>query len=201
MNKKYAIVLAAVLSLGIGLVIGINISPLGVNITEINVAPTVTPSAYAALLDSEIRGLDQETIEGYLTGEGLGQALPAELNGYPGPRHTIDMAEELKLSEDQLRQMQALFDKMHSETIPLGEQYLEAVAQLELAFREGTITEEYLKSQLIVITGIEAQLRYAHLSTHLATIEILSAEQIMQYNMLRGYMEGMDHNQHSSGSD
>ncbi|MDH5605892.1 MAG: hypothetical protein OEY93_03300, partial [Anaerolineae bacterium] len=159
------------------------------------------PSAYAALLDSEIRGLDQETIEGYLTGEGLGQALPAELNGYPGPRHTIDMAEELKLSEDQLRQMQALFDKMHSETIPLGEQYLEAVAQLELAFREGTITEEYLKSQLIVITGIEAQLRYAHLSTHLATIEILSAEQIMQYNMLRGYMEGMDHNQHSSGSD
>jgi hypothetical protein len=51
---------------------------------------TPTPSAYRALLDSEIRGIDPETIAGYLAGEGLGMALSAELNSYPGPRHVLD---------------------------------------------------------------------------------------------------------------
>ena len=153
------------------------------------------------MLDSEIRRLDQDTIEGYLTRKGLGQALPAELNGYPSPRHTIDMDEELELTEKQLAQVQALFDDMQSTVIPLGEKYLEYVAELELIFREGTITDEYLQSHLEKITGIEAQMRYVHLSTHLATIDILSHDQIMQYNMMRGYGDGMDHAQHQNSGD
>jgi hypothetical protein len=53
---------------------------------------TPTLSAYRSLLDSEIRGIDDQTIEDYLTEKGMGLALPAELNGYPGPRHVIDLA-------------------------------------------------------------------------------------------------------------
>lgn len=63
--------------------------------------PTPTPSAYGELLDTEIRGIDPATIEGYRTGAGLGMALPAELNGYPGPRHVLDLAAELELTSDQ----------------------------------------------------------------------------------------------------
>jgi hypothetical protein len=44
-------------------------------------------------------------------------------------------------------------------------------------------------------------MRYVHLSTHLATIDILSHDQIMQYNMMRGYGDGMDHAQHQNGGD
>ena len=197
MNNKIIVLITGLLSLGLGVVIGTFIP----NNEESAVKATPTPSAYVSLLDSEIRGLDQDTIEGYLTGKGLGQALPAELDGYPGPRHTIDMAEELELTEEQLAQVQALFDDMQSAVIPLGDKYLESVAELELAFREGTITDEYLQSQLENITGIEAQMRYVHLSTHLATIDILSHDQIMQYNMMRGYGDGMDHEQHQNSGD
>jgi len=197
MNNKIIVLITGLLSLGLGVVIGTFIP----NNEESAVKATPTPSAYVSLLDSEIRGLDQDTIEGYLTGKGLGQALPAELNGYPGPRHTIDMAEDLELTEEQLAQVQALFDDMQSAVIPLGEKYLESVAELELTFREGTITDEYLQSQLEKITGIEEQMRYVHLSTHLATIDILSHDQIMQYNMMRGYGDGMDHEQHQNSGD
>ena len=197
MNTKIIVLITGLLSLGLGVVIGTFIP----NNEESAVKATPTPSAYVSLLDSEIRGLEQDTIEGYLTGKGLGQALPAELNGYPGPRHTIDMAEELELTEEQLAQVQALFDDMQSAVIPLGEKYLESVAELELAFREGTITDEYLQSQLENITGIEAQMRYVHLSTHLATIDILNHDQIMEYNMMRGYGDGMDHEQHQNSGD
>ena len=197
MNNKIIVLITGLLSLGLGVVIGTFIP----NNEASAVKATPTPSAYVSLLDSEIRGLDQDTIEGYLTGKGLGQALPAELNGYPGPRHTIDMAEELELTEEQLAQVQALFDDMQSAVIPLGDKYLESVAELELAFREDTITDEYLHSQLEKITGIEAQMRYVHLSTHLATIDILNHDQIMEYNMMRGYGDGMDHEQHQNSGD
>ena len=197
MMSKSITALVSLISLGIGITVGMMIS--GNAGTTAKATPT--PSAYVSLLDSEIRGLDQDTIEGYLTGKGLGQALPAELNGYPGPRHTIDMAEELELTEEQLAGVQTLFDDMQSAVIPLGEQYLEVVTELELAFREGTITEEYLQNLLEKITSIEAQMRYVHLSTHLATIDILNQDQIMQYNMMRGYMDGMDHEQHQNSGD
>ena len=194
MNNKIIVLITGLLSLGLGVVIG-------TFIPKNEESAVKAPSDYVYLLDTEIRGLDQDTIEGYLTGKGLGQALSAELNGYPGPRHTIDMAEELELTEEQLAQVQALFDDMQSAVIPLGEKYLESVAELELTFREGTITDEYLLSQLEKITGIEAQMRYVHLSTHLATIDILSHDQIMQYNMMRGYGDGMDHEQHQNSGD
>jgi hypothetical protein len=58
-----------------------------------------------------------------------------------------------------------------------------------------------LQSQLEKITATEAQMRYVHLSTHLATIDILSQHQILQYNMMRGYGDGMDHEQHQNSGD
>jgi Spy/CpxP family protein refolding chaperone len=54
------------------------------------------------------------------------------------------MDEELELTEEQLAQVQALFDDIQSAVIPLGEKYLESMAELELNFREGTIADEYL---------------------------------------------------------
>lgn len=200
MKNKIALPLAGVITLMIGIVIGRSLPSALASPSETDVKPTPTFSAYVSLLDSEIRGLDQQTIEGFLTGKGLGQALPAELNGYPGPRHTLDMVEELELTGEQNERVQALFDDMQSKAIPLGEQYLEAVAELELAFREGSITLDYLQSQLEKITAIEAQLRYVHLSTHLATIDILTDHQIAQYDVMRGYAggsnhEGMDHSE------
>lgn len=103
------------------------------------------------------------------------------------------MTEELELTDEQLIQVQALFDGMQVKAMSLGEQYLQAYSELELAFREGSITVEYLKSQLETIAAIEVELRFVHLSSHLATVQILTHDQIAQYNLLRGYADVMNH--------
>lgn len=158
---------------------------------------TPTPSPYRDLLDGEIRGIDDKTIEEYMTGKGMGLALPAELNGYPGPRHVIDLASDLELTPEQKDQIQALFGEMEPQAIALGEEILEAEAALEADFRQQTIDEASLEAQLQAIAQLEAQLRYVHLSTHLATIEILSLHQVTLYNTIRGYEEMPEgHDQH-----
>ena len=193
MENSKTLLVTSLVSIAVGIAIGIFLPFAAVSGTEETIKLTSTPSDYVVLLDTDIRGLDQKTIEGFLTGKGLGQALPAELNGYPGPRHVIDMAEELELTDEQLATIQALFDHMVSNVVPFGEQYLEEYANLESAFRKGTISKEYLQSQLEKISAIEVQLRYSHLSTHLATIDILNEKQVMQYNMMRGYSAEMNH--------
>ena len=148
---------------------------------------TPTPSDYVDLQFSEIRGLSEEQVTGYRTGAGMGFALPAELNGYPGPRHVLDMANELALTDEQLTEIQALYDAMLPQAISLGEQILTQEESLELAFRDGTITDDLLQSSLTESARLEGELRYVHLSTHLATIDILTSHQVQQYNQMRGY--------------
>jgi Spy/CpxP family protein refolding chaperone len=158
--------------------------------------PTPTPSGYGELLDTEIRGLSPDAIETYQTGAGGGLALPAELNGYPGPRHVLDLAEELELTEDQRAEIQDLYDTMLPEAILLGEQILQAEAELELAFRENRIDETFLETQLVEIGNLQSQLRFVHLRTHLATVDILTPHQVVQYNSLRGYDTDNEHQGH-----
>ena len=154
-------------------------------------------SGYADLIDTEIRGMSTETIEGYRTAQGMGMALPAELNGYPGPRHVLDFADELELSDEQLQLIQALFDNMQVRAIALGEAILIAEAELEQAYRDGTISEAYLMDKLEEIGLLHTQLRYTHLQTHLTTIEILTLHQVVLYNQLRGYDAMPDDHQHA----
>lgn len=156
-----------------------------------------TTSGYSELLEGEIRGIDAETLDGYLTGKGLGYALPAELNGYPGPRHVLDAIEELELTEEQESQIQALFDDMETEAIDLGEQIVKVEAELETAFRNKDIDNEALQSQLEVIGDLDTKLRFVHLSTHLTTIEILTDHQVVLYNTVRGYANTPQSHDHS----
>lgn len=155
--------------------------------SQTDLLPTATPSGYSALLETEIRGLSPETIEGYRTGKGMSLALPAELNGYPGPRHVLDFSKELELTDAQYEEVEALYSDMLAEAIPLGEQILEAEAELELAFREKTITDTDLETRLLAIGALQADLRFVHLRTHIATYKLLTPDQVEKYNVLRGY--------------
>jgi len=188
MNKFVflALLVGAIAGSGITYVFGLS-SPAA----EETVPSQPATSGYEDLLETEIRGLTPEQIEGYRTAKGMGLALPAELNGYPGPRHILDFSEEIELSEEQHEQVQVLFDQMQAEAIPIGDQILIEEAALEMAFRESMIDEDYLETQLATIGDLQSELRYAHLRTHLAALEILTPHQVMIYNQLRGY-EGTD---------
>ncbi len=117
----------------------------------------------------------------------MGLALAAELNGYPGPRHVLDLAGQLNLTDDQRTRIQQLFDAMKAEAVPVGQKLIAAERDLNRAFVERTITPEQLKAATAAIAEIQGKLRDTHLKYHLATVAVLSADQIHRYANLRGY--------------
>ena len=127
--------------------------------------------------------LDQEraSIE---RGEGFGMAMAADRTGYPGPRHVLDLASELHLTAEQRAAMEKVFAGMHEKALARGKEFFEAQARLEQMFRQGR-TEADLREQSFRVDSIHAELRWIHLSAHLAAQKILSAEQIATYTRLR----------------
>ena len=74
---------------------------------------SVIQSPYVGQETRGIKALSQADIEGLLAGAGTpfgGMAKPAELNGYPGPRHVLDAVEagEFDLTTDQREQVEVL---------------------------------------------------------------------------------------------
>jgi uncharacterized protein (DUF305 family) len=146
-------------------------------------------SPYLDQLNSSVRGLSQAEIDGLLSGEGMGYARSAELNGYPGPRHVLDMANELQLNSEQTTNISTIFDDMKKQAVALGKEIVDAEALLSQSFNEKTVTEESLQQQLEQLTSLYSQLRQVHLQAHLATMPLLSNEQLTQYQVLRGYRQ------------
>src|SRR6266508_3990492 len=76
---------------------------------------------YAGMQARAIKALSAEQIADLKAGRGLSLALAAELNGYPGPRHVLELVEQLGLTDQQRADVQRLFDDMTAEVVPLGE--------------------------------------------------------------------------------
>lgn len=142
---------------------------------------------YAGFQDREISSLSATDIEELSKGAGWGLALPAELNGYPGPRHILELADQLDLTQTQKAQIEALFDDMQSRAIAAGADFIAAEATLDDLFRSGAADETTLTAAIDATAQARAKLRFIHLSQHLQTVEILSVDQVAQYNALRGY--------------
>jgi hypothetical protein len=142
---------------------------------------------YAGLETRAIKALSDQEIADLTAGRGLGTALPAELNGYPGPTHVLEYADQLGLSAQQRASVQQLFDSMKAEAIPLGQRLIAAERDLDRGFAERTITPERLKAATAAIGEIRGELRNTHLKYHLSTAALLAPDQIRRYVELRGY--------------
>jgi hypothetical protein len=134
-----------------------------------------------------IKALSELQIDDLRAGRGMGLALAAELNGYPGPIHVLELADALGLSEAQRTVMQSLVAAMRAETVPLGERLIAAEAALDQKFADRSISGETLETAVRAIGEAGATLRSAHLKYHLATAETLTQRQIETYNAMRGY--------------
>ncbi len=146
-----------------------------------------TRSSYVAQLESPVRGLSAQEVDDLLNGRGAGYARTAELNNYPGPRHVLDLQQELGLSPDQVREIQAVFDNMQTQARRIGQQIVHAEKQLSAAFAGGTISEQELQAQTAELATLYGALRAVHLRAHVQITPFLSADQIAEYNTLRGY--------------
>jgi Spy/CpxP family protein refolding chaperone len=150
-------------------------------------ASAQTPQPYAGLETRPVKALSDEQVADLKAGRGMGLALVAELNGYPGPLHALDLARSLELSETQRAKMQELFAAMKAETIPLGEKLIAQEMDLDRQFAAKTITEEGLANAVQAIGATQAALRTAHLKYHLVASQVLTPHQNQRYAELRGY--------------
>ncbi len=151
-------------------------------------APAQHHMPYAQIKDRAIKSLSDQQIADLKAGRGMGLALPAELNGYPGPLHVLELAEPMQLSAEQRQKTAGLLDRMKSEAIPLGEKLIENEAALERLFSSRKITPASLGRMTQDIARLQGELRETHLKYHLAMMELLTPEQTTRYRELRGYL-------------
>jgi hypothetical protein len=142
---------------------------------------------YAGQQDREIKSLSADDIAELKAGKGWGLAKPAELNGYPGPSHVLELKEKLGLTPGQEAGIKGLFDEMKAAAVPLGLKLIDLERDLDELYISKTVNSKNLEELLLKIGEVRSRLRFAHLSAHLKTVEILSKEQVAKYNELRGY--------------
>jgi Spy/CpxP family protein refolding chaperone len=152
-------------------------------------ASTAAPvqSPYSGMQTRPIKALSAQQIDDLKAGGGMGLALAAELNGYPGPSHVLELSEKLALSPAQKHRIQNLFESMKVESTPIGVRLIEQESALDRQFASRSITPDALKEATTEIGMTQAELRNAHLKYHLETAQILSPDQMKQYADLRGY--------------
>src|SRR5438105_11659944 len=144
-------------------------------------------SPYAGMENRGLKTLSEQQIEDFRGGRGMGMALAAELNSYPGPAHVLELASALDLSEAQRGRTQALFEEMQKTAIPLGNEVLAKETELDQAFASGRIDDASLHRILADLGRLQGELRYTHLKYHLAMRGVLSSDQIATYDRLRDY--------------
>jgi hypothetical protein len=153
-------------------------------------------SPYAGQESRGIKALSAQEVSDLLVGKGMGFAKAAELNGYPGPMHVLELAAQLQLTPDQTSKTEALFKKVNARAVDIGRQLVEEERALDRQFSSKSITPASLQSSLERIATLQAELRRTHLETHLEQTALLSDTQIAAYSKLRGYGAGGDHSGH-----
>jgi Spy/CpxP family protein refolding chaperone len=144
-------------------------------------------SPYAGLENRAVKALSDQQIADLRAGRGMGLALPAELNGYPGPVHVLELGDQLGLSAEQRARVQELHAAMKAETVPLGERLIEQETDLDRQFATKSVTPASLQAATAEIGATQGALRGSHLRYHLSTVELLTPEQVQRYTELRGY--------------
>ena len=152
-------------------------------------AHQTTPSAspYAGEQTREIKALSAQEQRAWIDGQGMGLARAAELNGYPGPMHVLELADSLQLTAGQAASTRALMDQHKAEVRRLGALLVGAERDLDQLFRDKRATEAEVQKRTEAIAQLQAQIRSSHLQTHVKQTAILDTAQVERYSALRGY--------------
>ncbi len=148
------------------------------------------PASSSADQDTAVKSLTERDMRELRDGRGMGAGRVAELNGYPGPRHVLELANELELSDEQIEQTQLAFAEMRSSAVATGAEIIEAERSLDEQFAAQNVDPASVQTALTQIGVMRARLRYVHIEAHMKMREILTDEQIEAYGLLRGEAHG-----------
>jgi hypothetical protein len=118
-------------------------------------------------------------------GDGVGLAKPAEVNGFPGPRHVLDLADALELDAAQRTASAAIYQRMHERARGLGAEYIAAWDALNELWRGVRVDAAELRRRTTELGRLEGELRAVHLDAHREQAALLSTEQRRRYATLR----------------
>jgi Spy/CpxP family protein refolding chaperone len=165
-------------------------------ILVLSAAAATAQTPYAGMQTRPIKALSEQQLADLGAARGMGLALAAELNGYPGPSHVLELADKLDLTADQRDRVKVLFDSMKAEAMPIGAKLVEQEAALDRQFANHTVTPDSLKTAVALVAVTQGELRETHLKYHLLTAEILNPTQMQKYAELRGYTNSGGHQEH-----
>lgn len=152
-------------------------------------AQDVPTSPYVGIQGRVIKALAAEDVAGLLNGDGMLMALAAELNGYPGPKHVLELADSLDLSSEQRASAEVIFDRMQAAAREIGQRIVRIEQELDSLFATRAIDSDRLIRLTASVASLHGELRGEHLRAHLEMTASLSDHQVMRYQQMRGYGE------------
>lgn len=142
---------------------------------------------YAGQQARAVSSLSPDELRGFLEGRGMGLAKAAELNGYPGPMHVLELEKELKLTPEQRREVELAIARMRAKATDLGRRYVEAERAVDAAFRSNSADAATITARVTDANRLLGEVRLSHLAAHLEIAPLLTPEQRARYVELRGY--------------
>ena len=151
------------------------------------IAAELDAGTYAGQQTRTIKSLSEEERSALVAGQGSGFAKAAELNGYPGPAHSLELAAELGLDPTQRASTEALMAEHRRRAREMGAELVAAEAELDALFADRRAHAGSVEAVTQKVASVQARLRAEHLNTHLLQTALLTPAQVERYAVLRGY--------------
>ncbi len=123
-------------------------------------------------------GISQAEKEALRSGAGLGAGRLAMMNGYPGPKHVLEMADELELTAAQKESIGKIFAEAKASFAQMGARLVEKEEALEAMFASGSVDVKDVEKRAKEIGELQGALRAGHLNAHVRTKQELSPAQL-----------------------
>ncbi len=145
-----------------------------------------------------LSGVSEQEKEMLLKGGGLGAGMIAMTNGYPGPKHVLEMGDDLELTAAQRESIGTIYGKVKAESVKLGTELVEKDEALAALFTTGSVSTKDVEKRSREIGELQGRLRAAHLNAHVQTHAELTPAQLTKlptmqemHQMHEGSGEGM----------
>jgi hypothetical protein len=136
-----------------------------------------------------IKALSDGDVASLLAGQGAGLPKAAELDGCPGPAHTLEPKDRLGLDAAQVSASAALMAAHKAGARDIGAALVQAERVLDGLFASRGAHTAAVEDATRAVGLLGAQLRAEHLNTHLARTALLSAGPNWRNGVLRGHVD------------
>jgi Spy/CpxP family protein refolding chaperone len=111
---------------------------------------------------------------------------PSAYADYPVPAHILQWSDTLRLTEEQIKQIEAISDAMNAQAQTLGIDIIALEEQLQELLRAGTASARVTDSLAAELAGLRGEMRSLSRSAYLQANRMLTSGQQAVYAALRG---------------